>query len=218
MKSVFNHDGYIMRVLTDIKYIVSLNFLLLLSAVPIVTVGAGMTAMYSVMFEYLKGEDPKILKTFMRAFRENSKKATLIWGVLFFIGVTLIKNYHFLSLHEIYGKFFLYIILSAVMILWIVLILYLFPVIAYFQNDLKGYIVFVLGLSVAKLPYTGMLVFLNVLPIGFFLYFAEYVPIVGVFFLCGGISLPAYYSCKIYLKLFNGCGWAENNIESNKYL
>lgn len=75
MNSLFHYDGYLNRILTKLMYIVALNLLFLICSIPVITIGASCTAMYTVLFRFVRNDEPDILKTFFKAFRENLKNA-----------------------------------------------------------------------------------------------------------------------------------------------
>lgn len=202
MKDFLNYDGYLMKVLTKIMYIVSLNLLFLLASIPVFTIGASSTAMYTVLFHYLKNDEPDIIRDFFRAFRENFKKATFVWMVMLVVLASLVMNFYYLYQSQITLAEMIRILLNFVLILWMVMWVYLFPIITYFDNSIKGYVTFAVGLSLAKLPCTVLLILIQTIPILAVLFFAQYAPLAVILLVCCGLSLPAYYSAQLLLKLF----------------
>lgn len=94
MKGFFNYDGYLNKILMKLMYIVSVNLLFLVCSVPVFTIGASATAMYTVLFRYSQGDEPDIIRTFFSAIRENFKKSTVVWMGMLVVGMTLGLNYH----------------------------------------------------------------------------------------------------------------------------
>ena len=62
-------DSGIMRVLSKICDIVCLNVLWLVCSLPIITIGASTTALYTVMLKLVKNEEGYIFKGFLHAFK-----------------------------------------------------------------------------------------------------------------------------------------------------
>ena len=94
---IFNYDGPLMTVLTQIFDLVVLNLITLVMCVPIVTAGASLTAMHYVLWHSVRQEGDSVWKMYWRSFRQNFRQATLIWlGVLAVIAVLL------LGAHRIY--------------------------------------------------------------------------------------------------------------------
>lgn len=94
MNSLFRYDGYLNRILTKLMYIAALNLLFLICSIPVITIGASCTAMYTVLFRFVRNDEPDILKTFFKAFRENLKKASCIWAAMLAAAGTLAVNYY----------------------------------------------------------------------------------------------------------------------------
>lgn len=202
MKGFFNYDGYLSKILTRVMYVVSLNLLFLLCSIPIFTIGAAQTAMYTVLLRYIKNDEPDIIRSFFRAFLENFKKSTIIWLVMLSVGGTLVLNYYFLYQGQMNLSGVIRILLNLVLIVLLVMWVYIFPVLSYFDNNIRGYIIFVTGLSLARLPYTVALILLQTVPILGVLFLAQYIPMAVLLLICCGVSLPAYYSGKLLLRLF----------------
>ena len=84
-------DNRIIRILTTLCDFLILNILWLVCSVPVITAGASTTALYSVMFKITKKEEGYIIKSFLKAFRQNFKQSTIIWLLL--IGTGCIVGY-----------------------------------------------------------------------------------------------------------------------------
>ena len=121
MKGFLNYDGYLTRILTKVMYVVSLNLLFLICSVPIFTIGAASTAMYTVLLHFLQGDEPNILKGFLRAFRDNFKKSTVIWLIMLALGGTLALNYYVLYHLQIPGAGAIRILLNLILVALVVL-------------------------------------------------------------------------------------------------
>ena len=202
MNGFFSYDGFLFRILTKVMYVVALNLLFMICSIPIFTIGAANTAMYTVLLRYHQGDEPNIIKGFFRAFRDNFKKAPIVGLVMLVLGGTLGLNYYFLYQSQIPGADLIRILLNFVFIALLVLWVYIFPVIAYFENSLKGYFVFSVGLAIARLPYTVALVLIQTVLLATMLFLAQFIPTAVLLLICCGASLPAYFSGLILLHLF----------------
>lgn len=89
MNSLLNPEGKLMLLFTKIAYSAYLNVLWFICCLPIVTVGASTTALFYVTLKIAKVEEGNITKSFFRAFRQNFKKATIIWLILLTLGIIL---------------------------------------------------------------------------------------------------------------------------------
>ena len=202
MKGLLHYDGFLAKIMTKTMYVVGLNLLFLLCSIPIFTIGAASTAMWTVLLRYLQDDEPNIIKSFFGAFRENFQKSTLIWLVMLAVLSTLGMNYYLLYHSQIPSADLIRAVLNLVLVMLAALWVYLFPSMAYFENSLKGYLIYSVGIAVAKLPYTIALLAIQILPLLIVLYLAQYFPMAVLLLICCGAALPAYWSGKLLLHLF----------------
>lgn len=202
MKDLFHYDGYLNRILTKIMYIVAVNLLFFIASIPIVTIGASCTAMYTVLFKFLQNDEPDILKTFFIAFKENVKKASYIWIGMLAIAGTLVFNYYALYHMEGIWTEIVRIFFNLILIFWGVLWIYVFPAVAYYQNHILGYLQFSIRVAFVHLPVTVIILFIQTVPLWFVLFLAQYLPMAVLLLVCCGFSLPSYCAAHILLKLF----------------
>ena len=76
MNQLFNYDNPIMQFISKIFDLIILNLFFLLFSIPIVTMGASLSALYYVCLKLLRGEEPYIWQNFFKAFRQTSKLAS----------------------------------------------------------------------------------------------------------------------------------------------
>lgn len=202
MNGIFNYDGFLVKILSKVMYVVCLNLLFLICSIPIFTIGAANTAMHTVLLRYHRGDEPHILKGFFGAFRDNFKKSTLVWLVMLALGGTLGVNYLFLYQNQVSGADLIRVLLNLVLVVLLVLWVYIFPAMAYFENSVKGYVMFSVGVAVARLPYTVVLVLIQTVPLLGMLFLAQFIPSAVLLLICCCASLPAYVSEKLFLRLF----------------
>ena len=82
MQNLFSPDSVFMRAMSRIGDLMLLNLLFLLTCVPIVTVGAAVTAMYSVTFRFDTDSEASVIRSYFRAFRADWKQSTAIWLII----------------------------------------------------------------------------------------------------------------------------------------
>lgn len=202
MDSLFRYDGSLNRFLTKAMYIISVNLLFILCSLPVITAGASCTAMYTVLFQFAKNDEPNILKTFFKAFRDNLKKATGIWTAMLVIMGTLMFNYY--ALYQMQGGWteVLRVFLNLILVLWAMLWAYVFPTIAYYKNNISGYLQFSIRAAIANLPVTAVLILTQAAFLLAILFFAQYMQMAVIVLVCCGFSLPAYFSAGFLVKVF----------------
>ena len=163
MSSFFNMDSPVMRFLSRLCDLMILNILCLICCIPIVTIGASITALYSVTLKMVKGEDSYIAKGFSKGFRQNFKISTIIWLILLVIGALLAFDFRAVNMLPAALQNVFRILVGAFITFYILLFSYIFPYIARFENGIKDTIKNSVLISILNLPRTLLIV---LLPIG----------------------------------------------------
>jgi len=84
-----SYDSRFSQILIKLSYTCWLNLLWIICSLPVFTIGASTTALYTVTLKMADDNESEITKTFFRAFRDNFPQATRIWLILLVIGVVL---------------------------------------------------------------------------------------------------------------------------------
>ena len=79
MSKIFGHDSPVIRSLTKIGDVICLSALWLVFSIPIFTIGASTVALYTTVSRYLRDGKSYLWKTFWDSFREDFKRATIVW-------------------------------------------------------------------------------------------------------------------------------------------
>lgn len=198
MGKFFDMDSPVMRFLNRVGDLMILNFLMIVCCIPIITAGAAFTAMHYVLLKIVRGEEGYLVRGFFKSFRSNFKQATLIWLLMLlvvavYVGDTWIFNYSGLVFPKA-----LIIAVVAVAILLLMAAVYVFPLLARFENSVKNTLKNAMLLTFANLPKTILMMACYILP--FVLgYFSTYALLFVIMF---GISAPAYAAAWIYSGIF----------------
>lgn len=138
MRNIFDINSPFFRKLSRMADIMILNILFVCCSIPIFTIGTSLSAMFYVMFKMRDDEEGYIARTFFKAFRENFKKSTIIWIVLFVIAFILRAD--LLTLNTKTGTFagLLKILVFILMFIWGCVFVYVFPLQAKFENTIQN--------------------------------------------------------------------------------
>jgi len=155
-------DSPVMRFLGRIGDIIILNLIFVVTALPVVTVGMALSALYTVAMKLARGEDPSVLREYMRAFRRNMKPATICWLIMAAAGALIFLDFRLAGAFG--GTLYTVVRLLLAMIfgVWMLTFLYLFPYIARFENTVFHSVKNALFLSAAHLPSTVMMLVISV--------------------------------------------------------
>ncbi len=191
MKNLFNLDNPFMQFLTKVGDMILVNAMFLICSVPIVTMGAALTAMHKVTQRIVEDTDRGVFRSFFEAFRQNFVQATICWVVMLLflagMGGNILLVMTFLAGNS--AKI-AYWIIGVVVCVILAVGAYLFPLIARYENTLRAQVMNAAILLVVKLPKTVVLVLLNALP-----------------FIILSLSLETFFSTFVYW-LFIGFGFA----------
>ena len=78
-----------MRAVGRVGDLALVNILFLLCSIPVITVGASATALYTVSFQMVRGEEKQIARTFFSAFGRNFWQAMLLTVIFLLLGAGL---------------------------------------------------------------------------------------------------------------------------------
>jgi uncharacterized membrane protein YesL len=175
-----------------------LNVLTMLCCIPLVTIGASMTALHYMSLKIVRNEECYITRGYFKSFKENFRQSTVIWLLLFLVIGILAGDFYIMRNTELEFHIAIQVIISAVGILVLFAAMYLFAVQAKFQNKITQTIKNAFVISILQFPKTLLMIVLWVLPLAVLLVSDRLIPIVFFF----GLSLPAYLSAMLYSKFF----------------
>ena len=194
-------DNAVMRGLGRLCDFMILNLLWVIFSIPLFTIGASTTALYTVMLKIVKNEEGYIFKGFLVAFKDNFKQATLLWLPLSAVGIILIINFQLVQQFEsniIQTAFF--IIFTLMSILLVFLLMYIFPLIARYENTFKQSIQNALLISVARLPYTILMLLVGAVAV---IGTLVHPPLAIFIWMIAGVSIVAWINSVILRKAFS---------------
>ena len=196
-------DSPVMRFLGRIGDIIILNLIFVVTALPVVTVGMALSALYTVAMKLARGEDPSVLREYMRAFRRNMKPATICWLIMAAAGALIFLDFRLVGAFG--GALYTVVRLLLAMIfgVWMLTFLYLFPYIARFENTVFHSVKNALFLSAAHLPSTVMMLVISVglIVVTLFTSRTFVIGTIGWFF--AGFAAVAYTQSFLFSRIFS---------------
>ena len=156
MGGLFNYDNPIWRFVGRIWDLFILNLLWIVCSLPVITFGASTTAMYYCTLKIARDRDSGgILSMFFHSFKDNLLQSTVIWVIMAFIGGILFFDIRFFSFYLSQGNTFFRMIVFTItcflILLWLFIFLYVFPIQAKFINPVKKTFKLALLMSVKHL-------------------------------------------------------------------
>lgn len=127
-------DHIAIRALSRLFDLILLNILWVLFSLPVVTAGASTAALYSVMLKIVANEEGYIIRGFWEAFRSNFKQSTVIWLILLAAGAALGADFAIVSGFTGAPARAGMALLGAAVFLYLTELVFVFPLIARFEN------------------------------------------------------------------------------------
>ena len=200
-----SYDSKFSQIMLRFCYCCWLNLLWAVCSIPIVTIGASTTALYYVMLKLARGEEGNVTKMFFQAFKENFKQATVLWLILFAVGLFLGADayvlYHLRKISQgpvlVMWTLLLAVVIAAAVFYTIVLLL-VFPLTASVRNTNKNMLInsFLIG---ARYLFATILVFAVHFAV-FFVTVRFFTPLILL-----GEGLSAMVSSLILRKVIDAC-------------
>jgi len=191
----FSPDSKFAQVMTAFGEMMLLNACWIVASLPLITMGAANTAMYTVMGRRLRHEGSGTIVPFFKAWRSNLKMGILFWVVQllvsFSLGLTL-----FLPLPA-----FLKVIAAILLVLVTLVFAILYPQAARFRNRWFAYLKNALILLVSKLGWVILNLGLFLSPALLFLLAPVEFLRFGFIWILFGFSMLFYFSAKIMQKV-----------------
>lgn len=194
----FDYDSPLMQFLTKVANLMIINGLTLLCCLPIVTIGASLTAAHYMCMKMVRNEDGPIVKGYFKAFKESFKQATPVWLILLVIILILFGDYLIIYRSGLTFPYWFKVALAAVAFIGLFEWVMVFPVMGKFYNTPLRTLKNALIISVAKFPITLVLIVLNAIFIFLMIYVIQVLPLVLLF----GITVPAYVGALMLNKYF----------------
>ncbi len=199
-----NPDSRIMSFLAKLGDMFILNVLYLVCCIPVITIGAATTALYYNTLKMAENRESYVWREFLRTFKENFKQATIIWMIILVIGAVLVGD--FLVMGGIGSQALASVTAIVVIVVGVFLILtavYVFPVLARFDNSVLNIMKYALLMAIRHLPSTVVILAIHSVPL--LLAFASLEAFIRGLLpvLLFTVSILAYFESKLFSRIFS---------------
>ena len=139
VNGLFNPENRFWMFMEKVMNLCVVILLWLVCSLPVITIGASTTALFGYTLKLTRDEEGYVVRTFLRGFRKNFVRSTVLWmGVLAAGGVLVLDLYYCQFLNISDGlKMGLRTALGSLTLLYLLTVLYIFPLTAYFKVGLK---------------------------------------------------------------------------------
>ena len=199
---MFSMDGPLWRALNFIADVMILHFLWLIHSLPLVTIGASISALHYVCLKMVRGESPYVWAGFWKGFRESFKQGTILWlcfaAIAAFIGLDhIILNSGDSALFSV-----MKVALGVVTALLSCIFIYVFPIVSHFKCTTKQAVKNALFMTIGHLPYTVLLAAMYSLIIFLCTLNVKMLAMILMLSVICGFSVVAFTACIIFDRIF----------------
>jgi uncharacterized membrane protein YesL len=209
--SPFRPDSPVMRAIGRVGDLALVNILFLVCSIPVITLGASATALYTVSFQMVRGEEKQIAKTFFSAFGRNFWQATLLTVLFLLLGGGLFLDLRVMQANP--GAFpLVFWVGSGLLALAAAITLpFAFALQARFDNSIWKTLKNAFVLAVTH-PLTALFAAaLTLLPLGLLLFAPYYLLLSSIFWFLFGFSLTTVANSWLMNRVLQPWVPAENS-------
>ena len=204
MDRIFNMDNKFFQFMGRVADLMLLNLLCIVCCIPVITIGASLSSMYYVTLKMVRDEESYITRSFFHSFKQNIRQSipiTLIMlaaGVLLYIDIGIGR-----SMEGMAGRV-LFVLFMFMAILYLMIFIYIHPMLAKFYNSVKNLFVNSLLMGLRHLPLTFVMMLITAAPLLVLLIpDARISAILTLLLILLGIPLIAYAKSMILVRIFD---------------
>lgn len=166
MNRLFDLDNGFFRFMEKLFDLIVLNILTLLLCVPIVTAGPAITALYYVAMKIVRDEEGYVFKDFFKSFKQNFNQGFVIELILVacvaFLTFDINVTYQWMNNDGGLLVRLLFFALVGLALVVVVTAVYVFPVLAKFDNTVKKVIINSAMMATRHLSFTILMIVIYV--------------------------------------------------------
>ena len=204
MGRFFNMDNKFFVFMGRLADLCMLNILCIVCCIPVITAGASLTALYYVTLKMARNEESYIFRSFFKSFKQNFRQATVINLIMLAAAALLYLDTRITkAMADPMGKI-LAMIFALFTMIYVIILLYLYPVLAKFYNSVKNTFKNALLMGIRHLPYTFLMLAVCASPllILFIPSFQVQMFLILVLILIGP-ALAAYCNSHFFVRIFD---------------
>lgn len=137
MSNILSPESFLGRWLSFLVDVLLISVVWVVCSLPIVTIGAANTALFRVAMDWMRYREGCTVKDFLKAFRNNFKKATILWLVLLLLLIFVTIDGYLLFFTELSLPGIFRIMFFVILAIWISWAGYTFALQAVFENTIR---------------------------------------------------------------------------------
>ena len=196
-------DSRFFSIFTRLADLILLNFIFLLSCLPIITIGASCAALYQVAASMADNRESYILRSYLAEWKKNFKQGTLVWVLCVIMLILCRVNLSILpSMPPGFTKVFLACFQFGTLFILYGLLLYCFSMPLIYKAAFGSMIKNALVLLFKYLPHTLLCLCVHALPFAAAILAPRWAGLVLSIVMAAGFSTAAYIQSRILLHVY----------------
>lgn len=184
---IFSVNSPIMKGISKLVMMIYVGILWFLCSIPVFTIGASTTAMYEVLIKAVKDQEGYVGSSFLKAFRRNFKQGICVWLPILLASILFSVNLFYYGIIG-RGSFPVQtVIFSLLTLLMPGVSAYIFPIMAKFENTIKGHFLMTFMLMIRNPGWTVVLILIQIMTL-FLIYFFMYFPVMFIMGISGYVQ------------------------------
>lgn len=202
MNKLFSNESIFGILFGHIGDIVIVNFLFVVTSIPIVTIGASLSGMNYAFLKRRRLSDEPISRLYIEGFKSNFRQATVAWLITLCVFLFLaVDIYAFSDKGPLTNPLFAIICTSIVLVCYFTA-LYLYAVIPSFHGELRALVLRSFSFAAANLALTIPMAFFPAALVGIMLTGVSAFAFVLSLLILFGCGLLGWLYSFIYIRIF----------------
>lgn len=201
---LFSLDNAFGRFMDKVGKWTALNFLYLLSCLPILTAGSATAALYAVSLKLARREEVSVAPAYFTALKQNLKKGILIHLIMLLIGAVMALSLYYIGQLQAEFPFYAYFkwIVYVIALVYTMVLTYVYPLLAVFENTVRQTLMNAMLLSIMHLPATVLMLAISIGPLVLCYFVPAVLEYALFFYLLCGFAATAFLHCQFFVQIF----------------
>ena len=166
MENFFSLDGKFFRFINKFTSLIALNFLFIITSLPIITIGVSFYALYQTNLKLSQNTESYIARTYFFFWRKNLKQNILLWLPVMILFIFCLINLYILPfMPETFFRSLTLCIQFLILLLLQGFLIYIFSLPDQYRLTLKLTVKNAVILTFKYLPATFLCICINALPV-----------------------------------------------------
>lgn len=207
MKKLFDPNQPFFQFMSHWADVFLINLCFLICCIPIVTIGPGLVALYTVTMRMVRGNFQQGISDYWSAFRQNFKQGIAGWLLALIVGGLLLLNvyysYQWQNMDPSTTHMVVLCISLVVLAIYAAILMFLFPTMAQFAASFPQQLQNAMLFAISNLPKTLCAAVLTGLPVWLASQSEKAFTWMTIAVFVGGIVLVVFLKAQLFVNAFD---------------